>query len=91
MGEEAWGFIWLMVLLKIPIAALLWLVWWSVQATPEPEGADDEDGGIGFVGGHPSTPLPPAPRRRGPHGEPAPPAPLRTRRTGAPARDRTSR
>ena len=24
-------FVWMMVVLKIPIAALLWLVWWAVR------------------------------------------------------------
>src|SRR2546430_551490 len=31
-----WMFVWMMVVLKIPIAALLWLGWWSSKA-PEPQ------------------------------------------------------
>ena len=30
-----WGFIWLMFALKIPLIALLWLVWWAVHAHPQ--------------------------------------------------------
>jgi hypothetical protein len=91
---ELWGFIWLMLLLKIPVAALLWLVWWAVHAAPEPEIATDgdDDGGIGDRHPHRPRPIPPTPRRRGPHGEPQPPAPPRTRTTPlAPVRDHASR
>ena len=35
-----WGFIWMVVVLKIPIVALLWLVWWAVHAEPEPAGEE---------------------------------------------------
>ena len=31
-------FLWLMVALKVPICALLYIVWWATRA---PEGADD--------------------------------------------------
>jgi hypothetical protein len=84
---EVWGFIWLMLVLKIPVVAMLWLVWWSVQQTPEPVADDEGDGGSG----RPRLPHPhdgprtPTVRPRGPHGEPAPPAPARTR---TPARSR---
>jgi hypothetical protein len=73
-----WGFIWIMLALKIPLVALLWIVWWAVHQQPEdsqqPEGGD---GGIK----HPPHPRKPFPRRprRGPHGDPAAPAPPRTR------------
>ncbi len=82
VGVDAWTFIWLMVLLKIPIVALFLLVRWAVRQTPET--AAGEDGGIGP---RPRPPQPHHPRarlprrpRRGPHGD----APLR-----APARVRT--
>ncbi|MBA3327919.1 MAG: hypothetical protein H0T43_06425, partial [Solirubrobacterales bacterium] len=40
-------FIFLMFVLKLPIAALLYIVWWAVRATPEPQDAgSDDDGGI---------------------------------------------
>ena len=90
---EAWGFIWVMVVLKIPLALLLWTVWWAIRATPEPEASGgDDDGGLGVRHPHDPRPLPPAPRRRGPHGDPTLPSPARTR-APAPAAspDRLSR
>jgi hypothetical protein len=87
--EEVWGFLWIMVALKLPLAALLWLVWWAVQAQPEPEGSsDDDDGGIRKPGERP--PPPQGPRRRGPHGAPVVPAPPRTR-TVVRSRERAER
>jgi hypothetical protein len=74
---ELYGFLWVMLALKIPLAMLLYIVWYAVKATPEPHPADDGDGGIGHRPDRP-RPKPPVPRRRGPHGEPIP-APPRTR------------
>ena len=86
---ELWGFLWVMVLLKIPLVALLWIVWWAVHSTPEPEaGTGEDDGGIHGPRERPPEPL--GPRRRGPHGDPVVPAPPRTR-TPARSRDRISR
>jgi hypothetical protein len=83
---EAWGFIWIMLVLKIPLALLLYTVWWAVKATPEPVETDGGDGGSGDR--EPPEPKPPRwPRRRGPHGEPVVPPPPRTR-TPAFSRDR---
>jgi hypothetical protein len=79
-----WGFLWLMVALKIPIAALLYLVWWAIKQTPE-EAEQPSGGGGGTKVRHPRRPLPRHPRR-GPHGEPAPPAPPRVRTVVARAR-----
>jgi hypothetical protein len=77
---DAWTFIWLMVILKIPIVALFLLVRWAIRQTPE--GAPEEDGGIGFAPHprprHPHRPHSRLPRtpRRGPHrGLPALPPP----------------
>ena len=82
-----WAFIWLMVVLKIPVIAAIWLVWWAMKAEPE---LTDDDGGIGV----PEPPAPPHPRpphprlpRRDPHGDPEPPSPPRVR-TKATARTR---
>lgn len=72
-----WAFLWLMVALKVPIAMLLYLVWWAVHTTDaEPTGGGD--GGVRPP--HRPRSRDPFPRRRGPHGSPAlaPPAP-RTR------------
>jgi hypothetical protein len=84
-----WGFIWLMLVLKIPIAALLYIVWWAVHQEGEPEaGGTDEDGGTKVPAHDDHEPLPPRlPRRRGPHGDPTLPAPPRTRTTVVRSRD----
>jgi hypothetical protein len=85
-GALSWGFIWLMLVLKIPIVALLWLVWWAVRAAPEQEpAARDDDGGIRSAPRHPRRPFPRTPRR-GPHGDPAPLPPPRVRTVQARAR-----
>jgi hypothetical protein len=80
-----WGFLWLMLALKIPIAALIYIVWWAVKQTPEESPSSDDDGGIKRHPPHPRRPFPRHPRR-GPHGEPAPSAPPRVRTTRARAR-----
>jgi hypothetical protein len=91
---DAWTFIWLMFLLKIPIVGLFLIVRWAVRATPE--GQTGQDGGIGPLprplhphragGGRPQLPRRP---RRGPHGERSPAAPARVR--GVTARRRVAR
>jgi hypothetical protein len=88
---DAWTFIWLMFLLKIPIVGLFLIVRWAVRQTPE--GELGQDGGIGPLPRplhphHPRSRLP-RPPRRGPHGErsPAPPARVRS----AAARRRVAR
>lgn len=54
----------LLVVLKIPVFGALWLVWWASQAVPEPDGAEDSDGGNERR--NPDPIRPPGPRR-GPH------------------------
>jgi hypothetical protein len=74
----SWTFLYLMIGLKIPIAALLYLVWWAIRQVPETEpGA----GGEGHrKPRHPRPPLPRRPRRpRGAHGLPVPAPPQRMR------------
>jgi len=76
-----WTFIWLMVLLKIPIVGLFVIVRWAVAQAPET--APQQDGGIGPRPGprdphHPRSRLP-RPPRRGPHDDPSPAAPARVR------------
>ena len=82
-----WTFVYLMVFLKLPIIALLGIVWWAIRQTPEPADSPGEDGGVK------DRPRPPHPRRprRGPrrrdgHGAPLPPSPPRVRTTTARAR-----
>ena len=79
-------FIFLMVFLKLPIFALLYIVWWAIRAQPdlEPEPVTDEDGGTKRpVNPRPRNPHPrpalPRNPRRGPHGAQRAPAPQRTR------------
>jgi hypothetical protein len=80
-----WGFVWLMLVLKIPIAMLLYIVWWAIKQSDEPApDASGEGGARAPV--HPRRPLPSAPRR-GPHGEPQLPAPPRTRTVVARSRE----
>ena len=81
MGVTTWTFIWLMVILKVPIVALFMIVRWAVRQTPESEPGND--GGIGPSRSplHPHHPRsrPPRPPRRGPHGDPVSPSPQRVR------------
>src|SRR4051794_40700166 len=39
-----WAVFWLALILKIPIVALLYLVWYAIRQPPVPE-ADQDDGG----------------------------------------------
>jgi hypothetical protein len=83
-------FIWLMVILKIPIVALLWLVYWAVKSSREEEPEPVLDRSYGHRPDRPSPPRPRLPRRGGPHATPRPPAPARVRaraRSLAPSRD----
>ena len=82
-------FIFLMVVLKVPIAGLLYIVWWAIRSEPEPAAATDEDGGTKQpCDPRPRHPRPALPRtpRRGPHGAPPAPAPPRVRTVAARAR-----
>jgi hypothetical protein len=79
-------FLWLMIGLKIPIAGLLYIVWWAVKQSDEEAPAHDGDGGVR----PPHRPrLPRTPRRRGPHGSPATGVPQPRTRTAIAARART--
>jgi hypothetical protein len=71
-------FVWMFVVLKIPIIAALWLIWWAIQE-PEPVAGDDSDGG-GSDRHHRREPRHPRPPRRGgPHAMPVPDPPARVR------------
>ena len=76
-----WALFYMMVILKIPIIALLYLVWWAVKQEPEPAEGDSEE--IVRRGpDHPRPPRNPRAPRRGPHAEPPPPTPQRVRARG---------
>jgi hypothetical protein len=83
-----WGFLWLMLALKIPLAALIYIVWWAIKQEPEQPGSSDDDGGGVKRHPHRQHPRKPFPRRprRGPHGDPAPTSPARVRTVRARAR-----
>jgi hypothetical protein len=79
---DAWTFVWLFFILKIPIVALFLLIRWAVRE-PDPEPEPRDDGGIGprsrpLHPHHPHSRLPRSPRR-GPHAEPSPASPRRMR------------
>jgi hypothetical protein len=78
-----WTFVYLMFFLKLPIVAMLWIVWWAVHNVDEDPPVDnsenDDDGGIGRLE-HPRGPKP-RPARRGPHPGQPPAPPARTRTT----------
>ena len=81
-----WGFLWLMLALKIPLVGLICIVWWAIKQEPdETSSSQDDDGGIKRERVHPRKPFPRRPRR-GPHGDPAPPPPSRVRTVRARAR-----
>ena len=80
IAPMTWGFIWMVVVLKIPIVALLWLVWWAIRAEPEPVADEQGEGGGGK--GHSPSPRKPRPPRRGEHAVPVPQAPPRVRAVG---------
>jgi hypothetical protein len=77
MSGDVWAFLWIMIALKIPLAMLLYIVWWAIHAEPEPVESSDDDGGQRRDSGPRSHP--PRPPRRGPHGDPAAPPPERVR------------
>ncbi len=79
-----WGLVWLMLALKLPLAGLIYIVWWAIKQEPD-ESASDDDGGIKRQRLHPREPFPRRPRR-GPHGDPPPLPPARVRTTRARAR-----
>ena len=76
---------WLMVALKVPLGALLYIVWWAVHATDD-EPVSGADGGSGVQPPRRPRSPGPLPRRRGPHGAPAQQAPVPRTRTALDAR-----
>lgn len=74
-------FVWMFIVLKIPVVAALWLIWWAVTAEPEPAAEDGQDGGGGGRQPRPQPRRPQGPRR-GDHPLPRPSAPQRVRARG---------
>jgi hypothetical protein len=71
-------FVWMFLILKIPILAALWLIWWAIKE-PEPVVDDDQDSGGSDRVRHPRPRRPGPPRRGGPHASPPPISPARVR------------
>ncbi len=81
-----WGFLWLMLALKIPLIGLICIVWWAIKQEPDEASSREDDGGIRRQP-HPHRRDPfRRPPRRGPHGDPAPLPPARVRTVRARAR-----
>ena len=80
-----WGFLWIMLALKVPLIALILIVWWAIRSKPEEPPSSDDDGGIRREHSHRPRPFPRHPRR-GPHGGHPPAAPRRVRTVKARAR-----
>ncbi|MGI8461814.1 MAG: hypothetical protein ACR2OC_09320 [Solirubrobacterales bacterium] len=72
--ESAWPIIFLAVVLKIPVACLLYLVYWAIKQTDAPAEAPESEDDHGFRRwrGEPKRPRGP---RRGPHAPDARPLP----------------
>lgn len=71
--EGFWPIFFLMVVLKIPVAMLLFLIWWAIRAEPAPSDGTD-GGGHGFRRRRPQPRGPRGPRRD-PHAPDALPLP----------------
>ncbi len=65
--EGAWPIIFLAVVLKVPVAFALWLVWWAVRAEPLPDDAPEAGEEHPFRRWR-REPRGPRWPRRGPHG-----------------------
>ena len=82
-------FIWLMVILKIPIVALLYIVWWAIHQDTDTIDVPRSGSPMPLTPhphSHSRGPLPRLPRRGGPHGGAMLPAPPRARSVVARAR-----
>jgi hypothetical protein len=64
MSSVAWELIFMMLILKIPIAYLAFVVWYAIRAEPEP-GVDPTEHSVWRPWQRPSGPRP---RRGSPHG-----------------------
>lgn len=63
--REYFPMFFLLVVLKVPVLAMIYLVWWASQPATEAEAGDDDGGGGGKRVKRPKFPRGP---RRGPHG-----------------------
>ena len=73
--EGFWPIFFLAVILKIPVAALLYLVWWAIKQAPETEEAPPEGEDRDLLHWRRPPKKPRDPRRGGPHAPDAQPLP----------------
>ncbi len=76
-------FVWLALILKIPMLLGGLIVWWAIRSGPKVDGEEtshDDDGGNKPTREPRDDNSPRWPRRGGPHNLPAPEPPARTRR-----------
>ncbi len=59
--EDFWAVFWIAVVLKIPVAMLLYIVWWAVKDPPMPVVEDTDGGGSDRDPGRASARTRPAP------------------------------
>lgn len=67
MRALIWEIVFLLIILKIPLAWVCWVVWWSVEAEPE-IGADGEENNQDMNWRPWRRPPGSRPSRGGPHG-----------------------
>jgi hypothetical protein len=65
MSPAAWELIFMMLILKIPIAYLCFVVWYAIKAEPEPGAENPHDQSVWRPWQRPTGDRP---RRGGPHG-----------------------
>ena len=76
-----WEIVFVLLILKLPVAYVCWVIWWAVKAEPELGVEGEADSGHSWAPWR-RRPTGPRPPRNGPHG-----APTRTAvRTPPPAR-----
>ncbi len=87
---ELSAILWMFVILKLPILAAFFLIWYAVQAPDPDTGESDEGGGGSDREGGPRQRRP-RPPRRGPHGAPPSGSPRRVRAPAGRQLRRTAR
>ena len=63
-----WEVLFMLLILKIPLAYVCWIVWWAIKAEPEVGAEGEPFSSVWQPWQHPSGSRPP---RNGPHGVPA--------------------
>lgn len=68
MDEGVQVMIFMGLILKIPVAFAVWLIWWALKSQPDPAEASEDDGGQRSSRfRRPLPKRPRGPRRGGPH------------------------